>query len=105
MKTVTSATELAAAHGERVSVQGTVVRPEMKLGPGNSWQATGLELGDGTLVWVDYAKTPPPGWGEFEGKRVAVECKVWTAAPPEKTSAATGPHVSECGAPVSAPAK
>lgn len=91
-------TQIATYDGKRVRVHGTVVRPEMKMGPGNTWNGTGLELDDGTLLWVSYAKEAPDGW--VDGQRVAVDALVWRGAPPEQKSAVTGPHLSDWSTPV-----
>jgi hypothetical protein len=90
---VRSSADVAAHEGQEVEVFGVVERPEMRLGPGNAWKATGLRLEDGTLLWVDYGKEPPAGW--VEGQQVVVRAKVWTKAPPTAKSAATGPHLSD----------
>lgn len=100
MDVLTSAAQIQALHGQSVRAEGTVVRPTLSLGPGPGWNGTALELSDGTVVWVSYARDLPPGWEGTEGRRVVMTCKVWRRAPPDAKSAVTGPHLSECSVPV-----
>lgn len=92
--------EIAAFEGHRVRAHGTIVRPEVKMGPGRAWNGTGLELADGTVLWVSYARELPPGW--VEGQEVSVDGFIWTGAPPSQKSVMYGPHLSECSTPVPA---
>ena len=97
---VLSLSEVQANDGQRARVEGTVTRPPLSIGPGAPWQGTGLTLDDGTLIWVDYAKTPPPGWAGLEGQRVVVEGVVWAQAPPDARGSLRAPHLTRWSEPV-----
>jgi hypothetical protein len=94
--------EVQANDGHRARVEGIVSRPPLSIGPGAPWRGTGLTLDDGTLIWVDYAKTPPQGWEGLEGQRVVVEGMLWAQAPPDARASQRAPHLTDWSAPAPA---